>query len=882
MLRGVALRRVEFLKVVRAALGVDGDEALADAYAQTVVYGLLAARWLLSAASTRFTRVDVPELPAPLGALLASRCDPEVDALVDEIINLLAEVEVREVFAGSPGDPAIYFYERFLDRYDPRIRRRRGVYYTPDEVVEYLVRSAHVALQQRLGLRLGLADTTRWGDYAAARGMPVPDGVEPSQFVVQILDPATGTGTFLIRVVTLIHEVMSAEYARDLDAAQRGAAWQAYVRDGLLPRVHGLEVMAAPYVVCHLRLGLALAGTGFSFARGERLSVHLSDTLDPGGAGEAAWAKRGAPISVVVGNPPYERTSAADGRAPGPLAGAFDAETREAGFGGSLQTTHNLYYEFWRWVMWRILDAGPGLGVAAMITGSSYLRGPGFAGMRSYVRSKFDHAYILDLEGDRLGPRVSDNVFLIKIPVCAATFVRSGAGESAVFYRRVVGDRAAKLAVCAAASLADGEWRPVAGGRFAPFVAVDGGDYAQWPRLADVFPLRFTGYHFYRTWPVGETVDVLIVRWRGLMASKDRAELYKESRDRGVDGAYPPLFGGDKAPAIVDLPGDAPCPAPRRTCFRSFDRRWCLLDARLGDFLRPALWRTWSDRQVYMTSLLSGVLGAGPGATAGAYVPDCHHFRGSFGGKDVVPLWRDAGARVANVDESFIAALTGAHGRAPGPTDVFNYTYAVLAGPGYVRRFERGLQVPGPRLPVTRDRGLFDSGVALGRELLRWHTYGERFREPGDGFELAGGAAVIVEIPGTTEEYPERHCYDPIHRMLHVGAGRIGPVGGEVIKFSVSGLRVVEAWLDARMRRRAGKKTSPLDAVRPARWTEELTRELLELLWVLERTVRLWPALDEWLAEVLAGELLAEGWAQRTASLPDGVPVSVLPVRSSA
>ena len=335
-----------------------------------------------------------------------------------------------------------------------------------------------------------------------------------------------------------------------------------------------------------------------------------------------------------------------------------------------------------------------------------------------------------------------------------------------------------------------------------------------------------------------------------------RSVLLKETRDRKISKTYLPLDGSDdRLPAIASLTRRDHCPEPTRTTFRSFDRQWCIADTRVGDFIRPTLWRTWSDKQVYLTSLLSGVLGAGPGATAAAFVPDCHHFRGSYGGKDVIPLWRDPECQVANVASAFIAALTAAFGEQPSQEDIFCYCYAALASPGYFKRFEDELQVPGPRLPVTRDKDLFDRGAQLGRELVRWHTYGERLVGKGHDFELNGTAKVRRPIPGTPDGYPERHQYDEQLCVLLIGDGEIGPVAREVWTFSVSGLQVVKSWLDYRMKKGAGKKSSPLDDIRPERWTKEMTRELLELLWVLEWTLGQYPVLDAWLDEVLAGEL---------------------------
>jgi len=590
-------------------------------------------------------------------------------------------------------------------------------------------------------------------------------------------------------------------------------------------------------------------------------------------AKEAERVKKDAAISVIVGNPPYERESASianrggwilagvDGGKPG--IEDFDKRTRAVGAGGSIQATRNLYYYFWRWAVWRAFDRTPKApGIVSLITASSYLRGPGFAGMRAHVREQTNRVYVLDLEGDQLGTRITSNVFEVKIPVCVGTLLRTptaSAPRGIVKYRRVAGGRPDKLAYCDSITSLDAvEWSGVAATGDGPLMSEGGNQYGAWPPLLDLLPLRYTGYHFYRMWPIAPEPDTLRRRWSALVGAdeSEKPELFKETRDRKVHKAYSALDGSEtRETPIAELHRGAKCPEPTRTTFRSFDRQWCIADMRVGDFIRPALWRGWSAQQCYLTSLLSGVIGVGPGAVAAAYVPDCHHFRGSYGGKDVIPLWRDPEAHTANITASFLAALKAAYGKAPRAGDIFAYAYAVLANPGYVRRYEEELQVPGPRLPVTKDKALFDRGAALGRDLLRWHTYGERFREKGDKFKLTGSAKVTTSIPTTPAKYPEKHKYDDKKRVLCVGDGEIGPVSPEVWNFSVSGLQVVKSWLNYRMKKGAGKKSSPLDDIRPERWTEEMTRELVDLLWVLEHSLASYPALDAWLDEVLAGAL---------------------------
>lgn len=253
-----------------------------------------------------------------------------------------------------------------------------------------------------------------------------------------------------------------------------------------------------------------------------------------------------------------------------------------------------------------------------------------------------------------------------------------------------------------------------------------------------------------------------------------------------------------------------------------------------------------------MTSLLKGVLGLGPAAVATGEVPDLHHFRGSFGGKDVIPLWRDAAATDPNVAAELLEALSEVYGESVSPEDLFGYAYGVLSTPAYVESFSEELTLPGPRLPLTRDAELFREVAALGRKMIHLHTFGERF----DGAGVPDGRAKNTKaIPGTPDDYPEDYSYDVATKTLRVDSGEISPVEPEVWDFSVSGLRVVKSWLDYRKRQPTGKASSPLDEIRPERWTGAMTQELLELLWVLEATVKEQPEQARLLDRVIQSDL---------------------------
>ena len=251
-----------------------------------------------------------------------------------------------------------------------------------------------------------------------------------------------------------------------------------------------------------------------------------------------------------------------------------------------------------------------------------------------------------------------------------------------------------------------------------------------------------------------------------------------------------------------------------------------------------------------MTSLLTEVLGNGPAAIATSSVPDLHHFCGR-GAKDVIPLYRDTEAAEPNVTNGLLGRIGETHGREVLAERLFAYAYGILAQPSYVQHFWDELELPPPRLPITKDAALFGRVADLGERLLHLHTYGERFKGP-RGARIPRGAARYSK-PLPTTEYPERFSYDAKTRVVRVGEGEFAPVSPEVWEYSVSGMQIVKSWLDRREKVRSGRKSSPLDDIRPERW--EFGEELLELLWVLEHTIALQPEGEALLEEVCASPL---------------------------
>ena len=833
------------------------DAQFADAYAQTLTY----ARLLAQFEGEEGLREQHALLADALKLLDSPDARAELQIPIDLIERAVAAVDPAALSRSDAQDPWLYFYEQFLAAYAPKLRKSRGVYFTPIEVVRCQVRLAAELLRARFGKPRAFAE----------------EGVT-------ILDPAVGSGAYPLAVI---------EHAEEATREYSGPGMVAERLRSLAQRLYAFELLVGPYAVAHLRIAQRLRAAG---VEDQPPRVYLTDTLaSPHQQGDtppilqqllpsiprewkqAQKVKGKKQILVCLGNPPYDRQQIdagdvterrkggwvrygdEDGEAR-PILDDFLEPARQAGQSQHANSLYNDYVYFWRWALWKVFDSAQGGGIVSFITASSYLRGTGFLGMRRVMREVFDELWIIDLEGDNRGARKTANVFDIQSPVAIAIGVRSDAPNSEhparVWKVRLTGSRTAKLTSLGnAESFGDLEWEECESEWGDPFYPVRTGEYFEWPGVTDVFPWQHSGVKAGRTWPIGETPAQLIERWRDLLAqSGDNQRIaFRETIGRQVDQRYENLHdGSSRDPAIAELNSDAPPPTIVRYAYRSLGRAWILADARVGDRMRPPLWRTHGPQQVFITSLLTELVGHGPAATACADIPDQHYFRGSFGGKHIIPLWRDAEATEPNVTGGLLAALEDGYGVAVSAPDLFAYAYAVLAQPAYVERFWNQLEQPPPRLPITTDGELFRRAAAHGARLLYLHTYGERFGTPDDdGAVPPGEARCTVAVPH--DEYPADFRYDEQTRTLHVGKGEFGPVAPAVWNYSVSGLQVVKSWLDYRKREPSGKKSSPLDDIRPARW--EFGDQLLELLWVLESTVALEPAGERLLEEILASDL---------------------------
>ncbi len=331
------------MKAFQSTLVHDLDAAgFADMYAQTIAYGLLSSRIADPKARTAddfaahmrtnpFLR-ELMQTFLHVGGRRGKAGGPGIDfdeLGVSEVVALLdranMEAVIRDFGDRNPlEDPVIHFYELFLSEYDAHRRMQRGVFYTPRPVVSYIVRSVDNVLRTEFGLADGLADTATWAEVAQRfPKIKIPAGVQPSQPFVEILDPATGTGTFLVEVIAIIEATMRQKWqAERKSESQIRSLWNDYVPKHLLPRLHGYELLMAPYAIAHLKVGLKLFETGYRFESDERARIFLTNALEASSAvgqqrlagvlpalAEEARAvneiKQHTRFTIVVGNPPY-------------------------------------------------------------------------------------------------------------------------------------------------------------------------------------------------------------------------------------------------------------------------------------------------------------------------------------------------------------------------------------------------------------------------------------------------------------------------------------------------------------------------------------------------------------------------------------------------
>jgi len=422
-------------------------QGFADIYAQTLAYGMFAAR-LHDTTLNDFSRQEAAELIPKsnpfLRKLFGYIAGPDIDERIVTVVDNLAEVfratnveQLLKNFGKSTqtNDPIIHFYETFLAEYDPKLRKARGVWYTPEPVVNFIVRAVDDILKTEFDLPQGLADTSKTKikiktDIANKNFKSGYKEVEKEVHKVQILDPATGTGTFLAQVVKFI-------YNKNFKAMK--GAWSGYVEEHLIPRLNGFELLMASYAMAHLKLDILLTETGYKSTKNERLNIYLTNSLEEhhkdtgtlfsnwlsSEANEANHIKRDTPVMCVIGNPPYAVSSTNKGKWIQGLLNDYKKDLNERKI-----NLDDDYIKFLKYGQYYIDKNGEG--ILAYISNNSFIDGITHRQMRKNLLETFDIVYILDLHGNSKKKEVcpdgspDQNVFDIMQGVSINIFVKTG------------------------------------------------------------------------------------------------------------------------------------------------------------------------------------------------------------------------------------------------------------------------------------------------------------------------------------------------------------------------------------------------------------------------------------------------------------------------
>lgn len=817
---------------------LEPDE-FADIYAETITYGMFAARFHDADLGTFSRQEAMDDLPASnpfLKGLFEYIAGPQLpkrlEYIVDDLVQVMRASDPHSLFRDfgkftARNDPFVHFYEDFLAAYNPKKRKSRGVWYTPEPVVDFIVRAVDEVLKSEFGLKDGLADTSKvvvdWdtGRDHPKTGKPLTEKREVHK--VQILDPATGTGTFLSKAVQLI---------ADRVKARAPGKWSAYVEDDLLPRLHGFELLMASYAMCHMKLDMMLDQTGYMpSAKPPRLSVWLTNALEPSErevrdlffrplaeeASGASEVKRQTPIMCVIGNPPYSGESANKGDY---IMALMEAYKREPGGKERLRERNpkwinDDYVKFIRMAEDLIAKNRSG-GVLGFITNHGYLDNPTFRGMRWHLLKTFDKIWVLDLHGSAKKKEVSPdgtadkNVFDIQQGVAVIIAARIGEANNdlaEVWHGDLWGNRSTKNnALWEGTPLSLSRKRLDHSATDLPLEPRDHGvekTYSEGASINDIFGTGSVGIVTARdSLTIDEDRETLWARVRDFASGhpeelRSRHNLGKDVRDWRVEWAQ------------SDVRENYSDQNLRRISYRPFDTQWTFFTGNSRGFLCYP--RAEVMRHMLKPNLGLATARSNKNPVQDQFLVSPHMIEAKFAESStqsaLFPLYLyseedveqpDAFGpphRTPNFDLKFYAAICKAAGIDPAdqaePADdfraasgeerpsevkVFDYIYGALHSVDYRVKFAEFLKIGYPRVPYPRSPEIFRHVSEKGEQLRRLHlmepaAVGEApFTYEGEGDDLVVGGYPRLE-GGRVHINPNQYFADvpPIAWAFHVG-----------------------------------------------------------------------------------------------------------------
>lgn len=792
-----------------------GIAQFADMYAQTLVYGLFAARYQDSTLKN-FSRQEARDLVPPSNPFLQHFFDhiagasfpTRLDIIVSELCEVFLHADVRQLITSyykSEGsqvpdvkDPIIHFYEDFLSEYDATKKMEMGVFYTPQPVVRFIVRSVDELLREKLSITAGLADSNKTSIITMqpnAKGKLVKVPKEYHQ--VQVLDFATGTGTFLNEVVQFIHTQFIGQEGR----------WPAYVTADLLPRLHGFELMMASYTIAHLKLALTLKQTGVQDF-GNRLGIYLTNTLEESAdfsdqrslfglldsiaeeSRQASRIKSEVPVMVVIGNPPYS------GESLNPHYHEHDVYKVEPGGKQKLQEKNSKwlnddYVKFIRFA--ESLIEKNKHGVIGVITAHGYIDNPTFRGMRWHLRQTFDEIYVVDLHGNTNKKETTpegkrdENVFDIKTGVSILLAVKKATSARAKRQARVhsadlFGLRREKFEFLEKNSLNTLRWNTL-------------------PELTDIWKKVGAGEDEYKKgFSVRELFPVSSV---GIVTSRDEfiIDVDKVTLENRIK-SFLASENANQAKVKFGL---------------KENQKWKIENVLKHEFdeanIRPIAYRPFDTRFVYYhddfiersrSKVMSNFL---MGENVGLVIarsnknptPD-HFFLSQFMTEAklgesstqscILPLYLyfPDDTKQPNINTQLWTKLTQYADKTTQPEDVLDYVYAYLYSPTYRKIYKDFLKTDFPHVPWPKNSQQFWQLIKLGRELHQLHLMSP---------EKIG--SYITTYSKSGDDIVRQVQYDPPKQQVWINDTQyFGQVPKEAWEFHIGGYQPAEKWLKDR------------------------------------------------------------------------------------
>lgn len=778
------------------------EESFSDMYAQTLVYGLFVARFYDDSPSN-FTRQEARDLIPSSNPLLRHFFDhivgPNFDKRLEYIVNELCEVfshanienlmnEYLDInLKGKTSkiqDTVIHFYEDFLNEYDPELRKKMGAYYTPLPVVEFIVRSVDELLKKEFNLLNGLADTSKLQD---------------GRHKVQILDPAVGTGTFISTIINEIYKKFA--------VGQEGR-WTSYVHNDLLPRLHGFELMMAPYTITHLKLAMAFKTTGFKYFN-KRLGIYLTNSLEQVPAQEdlftafglaesiaeeskeAAKIKSNTPVMVVIGNPPYSGVSSNETEYANSLVARYKVEP--GGKQKLQERKHWLNDDYVKFIaLAESMIEKTGDGILAMITNNGYLDNPTFRGMRWHLAKTFDKIYVLDLHGNvkkkEISPdgSIDENVFDIQQGVGIILAIKTGKKEFGelgdVYHADLYGTRKYKFDELTKTP----NWSRVKLNPkmlyFSPKSLKGQERYEKGFKLNELFIESTTGIvTMGDKFIINEKKEVIESNIHGLITGEYTKSILNEKFNLGKN--YADFIISNKSKLYFDEKKIV------KICYRPFDTRWTYFDNKViwrwrenimkhylaGDNVGLLFTRMTKGKDfthIWITDRISEVIYLSPITATNAFNAPLY-------------MYDENGIQKPNLNKEIIEKIEMIVGSI-SPENILDYIYAVLHSPSYRKKYNEFLKIDFPRVSYPNDKDSFKELVRFGRKLRELHL-----------FEFPGLNKFITTYPVGGSDRIEKVIYKD-KKVLVNDEQYFGNVPEAAWDFWIGGYQPAQKWLKDR------------------------------------------------------------------------------------